>query len=78
MGQKNSNYEEPFDNEVPPPKRPLPPPPLPCGCDRIIKDAVLKPKVVDVEAVHPAKLTPDQEYIDVTGYPPIVKDSLVY
>lgn len=85
MGQKNSNYEDPLDSEVVSPRRPphktVPPPPLPCGCDRIVKDATLapKPKIIDVDTVHPAKLSPNHgEYIDVTGYPPIVKDTIIY
>jgi hypothetical protein len=81
MGQKNSNYEEPLDREVarPPPHKTVPPPPLPCGCDRIVKDATLEPKPLDAENVHPVKYSPNHgEYIDVTGYPPIVKDTIIY
>lgn len=79
MGQKNSNYEEPLDSEVVrrPPHKTVPPPPLPCGCDRIVKDATLAPKIIDVKPAHPATPNHD-EYIDVTGYPPIVKDTIIY
>lgn len=82
MGQKNSNYVDPLENEEvrprrPPPHKTVPPPPLPCGCDRIVKDATLAPKIIDVKPVQPATPNHD-EYIDVTSYPPIVKDIIIY
>lgn len=80
MGQKHSNYVDPPESEVvkprPPPHKTVPPPHLPCGCDKIVKDAIA-PK--PMETVHPAKLSPNHdEYIDVTSYPPIVKDVIIY
>lgn len=81
MGQKNSNYVDPLESEEVRPKRPphktVPPPPLPCGCDRIVKDATLAPKRIDVKPVQPTTPNHD-EYIDVTGYPPIAKDIIIY